>query len=309
MNPWYKEYSEFLSEIFPGKKVQKISVNAGCGCPNRDGTISRGGCIYCDNSSFSPAYTQSGNGDISSQLEAGKQFFARKYPEMKYLAYFQNYSGTYGNRSHLLKLYSEALNTEGVEGIVIGTRPDCVDLQLLKEIGNIAEGRPVIMEYGAETSHNDTLTLINRHHTWEDVIKAVDSTVEAGLHCGLHLINFLPGEGEEEIMTTLQRATSLPVGSLKFHQLQVIKGTPLHRMTESGEITLPPLELDRYLDLCVEIIKAMPENICIERFLSQSPPGMVVSPRWNLKNYQFTHLLHRRLEEVDIPKIKKISHE
>lgn len=297
MNPWYKEYSVFLQELFPDTKVQKISVNAGCTCPNRDGTISHGGCIYCDNSSFSPAYTLSGT-SIKEQISEGKRFFARKYPQMKYLAYFQNFSGTYGDRSRLLGFYREALEADGIAGIIISTRPDCIDSGLLHEIRSIAGSRPVIMEYGAETSHDSTLRLINRRHTWEDVENAVALTAEAGLHAGIHLINFLPGEEEKKILETVGKAIALPLSSIKFHHLQIIRATPLHRMTESGDIQVPEVSLERYIGICAAIVRMIPSGIAIERFTSQAPPGMVVAPSWGIKNYQFVNLLHNYLKQT-----------
>lgn len=297
MNPWYKDYAEFLGELFPGKKVQKISINAGTGCPNRDGTLGRGGCIYCDNTTFSPAYCHEPL-SVRQQIEAGKKFFAGKYPQMKYLAYFQNFTGTYGPREELLRKYCEAVETDGVEGIVIGTRPDCIDSEMLGLLADINRRKPVIMEYGAETSHDDTLCLINRHHTWKQTVSTVQATASAGLFTGLHLILGLPGEDISRMIATVERVVSLPVHTVKFHQLQVIRNTPLHKMLEAGEISLPTFSLENYIDLCCRIVTMIPRRIAIERFLSSSPPDKVVSPKWGLKNYQFINLLHNQLKKT-----------
>lgn len=329
MSQFYRDYADFLRERFDGK-MQKITIDAGFSCPNRDGTIGRGGCVYCNNLSFSPMPSR---GSIAAQIEAGKAFFARKYPRMRYLAYFQSYTNTHGPIDRLMELYSEALATEGVDGLIIGTRPDCVSDELLRALS--ALGRPVIMEYGAESSHNDTLRVINRCHTWEQTVDTVERTVAAGLPVGLHFIMGLPGETEEMMLQTAGRAARLPISTLKFHQLQIISGTTLAKgiqgltplsttfdasvtseASDTSETSATstriqnrptfrgrPIEIfsvDAYIDLCVKIVETIVrENplIAIERFTSQAPAGMLIAPRWGLKNYQFTHLLEKALRE------------
>ena len=287
----FTPYGEYLREKF-GCKVQKLSVNAGFSCPNRDGTIGRGGCIYCDNRSFTPAYCCPTD-SVTEQLVKGKTFFGRKYPDMRYLAYFQAYTSTYSHSTErLLDLYREALAVEDVIGLVIGTRPDCFPGQLARQLGEInSDGHPVIVEFGAETSHDATLRLINRGHTWQQTVDAVHLAASAGLDVGLHFIMGLPGETEAMMLETVYRAVELPVSSLKFHQLQVIKGTPLHRRWESGEISLDLFTVDSYLSLCRKICAIVPPSIAIERFTSSSPADMLVAPRWGIKNYEFVHRL------------------
>ncbi len=292
-------YSEYLAGIFPGMKVQKISVNAGFSCPNRDGTISRGGCIYCLNTSFTPGYCMEPEREgVRGQLEAGKRFFSRKYPRMTYLAYFQSYTNTFGGSGRLGELYREAVETEDVVGLVVGTRPDCLPEDTLKVLAEINREKPVIVELGAETSHDATLRLINRGHDWESVCEASRRLDSCGIRNGLHLIAGLPGEGKEEVLETVERALQLPIDSLKLHQLQVLRGTPLERMMARGELTVPEISLDEYLSLCAEIVRRVGRKVCLERFLAQAPPEMVVSPRWGLKNYEFTSLLLKRLAET-----------
>lgn len=329
MSQFYRDYADFLRERFDGK-MQKITIDAGFSCPNRDGTIGRGGCVYCNNLSFSPMPSR---GSIAAQIEAGKAFFARKYPRMRYLAYFQSYTNTHGPIDRLMELYSEALATEGVNGLIIGTRPDCVSDELLRALS--ALGRPVIMEYGAESSHNDTLRVINRCHTWEQTVDTVERTVAAGLPVGLHFIMGLPGETEEMMLQTAGRAARLPISTLKFHQLQIISGTTLAKgiqgltplsttfdasvtseASDTSETSATstriqnrptfrgrPIEIfsvDAYIDLCVKIVETIVRenpSIAIERFTSQAPAGMLIAPRWGLKNYQFTHLLEKALRE------------
>ncbi len=300
MNPFYKDYNEYIGEVFPDMKVQKISVNAGFSCPNRDGTISRGGCIYCLNESFTPGYCMSGKErGVSAQLSAGKQFFARKYPHMKYLAYFQSFTNTFAPVGTLESLYSEAIDTEDVVGLVVGTRPDCLPDETISILGHIAEQKPVFVELGAESSHNDTLKRINRGHDWECVCDATRRLHTAGIHVGLHLIAGLPGERPAHVLETVSRAVSLPVKSLKLHHMQVLRGTPLARMAENGTADLWLFTLDEYLDLCCRIIELVPHHICIERFLASAPPHTVLSPKWGLKNHEFTAMLHNRLRAME----------
>ena len=297
MSRFYRDYADFLRDRFEGK-MQKITVDAGFSCPNRDGTIGRGGCVYCNNRSFSPLPARGG---IAAQIEAGKAFFARKYPHMRYLAYFQSYTNTHGPIDRLMELYREALAADGVDGLIIGTRPDCVADDLLRALASA--GKPVIMEYGAESSHNETLRTINRCHTWEQTVDAVERTAATGLPVGLHFIMGLPGETEEMMLQTVERAARLPISTLKFHQLQVISGTTLAKEFIQNGPTFRgrPIEIfsvEAYIDLCVKVVEIISRenpSIAIERFTSQAPAGMLIAPRWGLKNYQFANLLENAL--------------
>ncbi len=273
MNPYYTDYAEYLSRLFPGQKVQKLSINAGMTCPNRDGTVGTGGCIYCDNRTFSPPYADA-RLPVRRQIEDGRKFFGRKYPSMKYLAYFQSYTNTFAPAGTLRRLYGEALDCEGIVGIIIGTRPDCLPAATLDLLEEMTRRVPVIVEIGAETSHDRTLREINRHHTWQCVCEAAGSLHGRGVHVGLHLIAGLPGETREDILATVSAATALPIDTLKLH-----------------------FTVDQYLDLCADIVSTVPRRIAIERFVSQSPADLLVSPRWGLKNYQFTDRLHRKLRD------------
>lgn len=298
MNPYYKDFSEYMQEVFPGIKVQKLSIDAGFSCPNRDGSIGRGGCIYCNNASFTPSYC-SPYDSVELQLQNGKAFFSRKYPEMKYLAYFQSYTNTFGKSiSRLTDIYHRALDTDGVVGIIIGTRPDCLPEDLIDALSDLNKEKTVIVEIGAETSFDHTLTLINRNHTWRQVTDAVNRLNSRGIRTGLHLIAGLPGESSEDVLTTVGKASSLPIDSIKMHQLQIVKGTQLHNKWKDGIIKVDPFTLDGYLELCVRIVREVPLHICIERFLASSPPDMVVAPKWGLKNYQFTNLLLKKLKNI-----------
>ena len=294
MNPFYKDYSEYIAEIFPDFKVQKLSVNTSRSCPNRDGTLGTGGCIYCNNRSFTPGYCFIG-ASVADQLQDGKRFFARKYPDMRYIAYFQSFSSTYGDG--LRQDLEEASSVDGVCGIAVGARPDCLGPDVIGILSEFSRRMPVFVEIGVESLHDETLRLINRGHDADTAKSAIRNCSEAGLHVGVHLIAGLPGETDEMILDTVRQICDLPVGSLKMHQLQVLKDTPLAAMTESGEVSVTGYSLEDYLNLCVRIVEAVPRLICIERFLAQAPPDMVLSPKWGIKNYEFTNALINRLSK------------
>lgn len=294
MNPYYRDFADFLAEQFPGTKMQKLAVNAGFTCPNRDGTKGRGGCTYCNNLSFNPGYC-SPRLSVSEQIEAGRRFFARKYPDMRYLAYFQAYTNTHSDDiDRLMSLYEEALAADGVDGVIIGTRPDCMPDALLARLRKLPWA---MVEYGAESSHNATLERINRCHTWEDTVDAVERTHAAGIPVGLHLIMGLPGETEEMMLRTVDAVGSLPVSTVKFHQLQLVRGTRMASDIEKGLYDIRRFTADEYAGLCVKIVRRLRPGIAIERFVSQTPADMLLYPRWGLKNYQFTNLLMRRLTD------------
>lgn len=294
----YRDFSQFLAELFPCK-MQKIAVNAGFTCPNRDGTKGRGGCTYCNNQTFNPSYCAPVK-NVTTQLEEGKRFFGKKYPHMRYLAYFQAYTNTHGDIDRLMALYNEALAVEKVDGLIIGTRPDCMPENLLQRLADLNRESRVIIEYGAETSHDMTLERINRCHTWSDTVSTVMRTAQSGVSVGLHLIVGLPGETETMILETIDRVSRLPIDTVKLHQLQLVKGTRMEKDVAEGLYTVPQYTVDDYIKLCGKIISRMSPTIAIERFVSQSPDELLVSPRWGLKNYEFTHRLNKYIKEKSI---------
>lgn len=302
----YNKYGDWVRKRF-GCKVQKISIDAGFSCPNRDGTIGRGGCIYCNNATFNPGYCTDTAGRVSqeeclnlsadnikAQLLAGKEFFARKYPEMKYIAYFQSYTNTYGDIEKLKRMYEAALSVEDVIGIAIATRPDCVSDELLDYLEELSHRTFLTMEYGVESFNDDTLRIINRGHSSKCSANIIRNTHARGITVCAHLILGLPGEGREEILRQIDIVNSLPIDILKLHQLQITKGTILeHRPDLVAQCTL--FTPEEYIDLLVEYIPRLREDIVIERFTSQSPAGLLIAPRWGLKNYEFTNLLNKKL--------------
>lgn len=294
--PYYYDYGTWIRHRFPFR-VQKISVDAGFTCPNRDGRLSTGGCIYCDNRTFNPAYCQRQD-SITRQLEAGKQFFARKYPEMKYLAYFQAYTNTYAALDHLKALYEEALQVEDVVGIVIGTRPDCVSDALLDYLEALNRRCFLIVEYGVESANDATLRRINRGHTFEQSRQAIIKTHERGIHTGAHIILGLPGEDIQEHLRQAPIISSLPIDILKIHQMQIIRGTRLAEEFEREPFHI--YTIDEYIHLIASYIQRLRKDLVLERFVSQSPKEMLIAPHWGLKNHEFTDLLNNYLKAHDI---------
>ncbi len=294
----YRDYADLLSELFPWK-MQKLSVNAGFTCPNRDGSIGTGGCTYCNNASFSPSYCDPSD-PVTTQLEKGKAFFGKKYADMRYLAYFQTYTNTLAGNERLLQLYTEALSVDSVEGIVIGTRPDCIPPKLIEALSLLSNGQRgrVMIELGAESSHQRTLTRINRCHTWADTVQAVHAVHTAGIPVGVHLIMGLPGETRDDMLATIDAVNTLPIDMVKIHQLQILRGTRMAREYACHDTDIRLFDVDSYLDLCCDIVCRLRRDIAIDRFISQSPADMLIAPRWGLKNYQFVHLLHRRLTQT-----------
>ena len=298
MGKYYREYSDYLAERF-NRKMQKLTVNAGFTCPNRDGTKGWGGCTYCNNQAFNPTFAERGD-SITEQLTKAKAFFARKYPDMHYLAYFQAYTNTHSSSiSRLMDMYHEALAVENVDGLIIGTRPDCVNDELLEKLAelNTFPGR-VVIEYGAESSFDETLERINRCHTWAETVEATQKTVAKGIDVGLHFILGLPGETEEMMLETVRRLSALPISTVKFHQLQVIRGTRLAKDIQQGLYHVKTFTVDEYIALCCKIVRCINPQIAIERFTSQSPDELLISPRWGLKNYEFVHRLNKKLSEM-----------
>jgi len=291
----YRDFSEFLSLHFPFK-VQKISINAGFTCPNRDGSKGRGGCTYCNNQSFSPGYGKPVK-TISEQLADGIVFFSHKYPEMKYLAYFQSYTNTYDSVEKLIAMYEEALAYPGVAGLVVSTRPDCMSDELLDYFEKLNRKTFVLIEYGVESTLNKTLERVNRQHTWEESKEAIIKTTERGIPVGAHLILGLPGETHDDIIGHAQKLSELPLTTVKIHQLQIIKGTAMAKEYRLLPESFHIFELEEYVDLCVDFSERLNPGFYIERFASQSPSSLLIAPDWGVKNYELTEKVIKRFRE------------
>ena len=292
----YNDYGSWLRRQFPFR-VQKLMVDAGFSCPNRDGTKGTGGCVFCDNKAFSPAYCTPAK-SIRQQLADGKAFFAGKYPDMKYLAYFQAYTNTYSHLESLRRKYEEALEVDGVVGIVVGTRPDCVSTEVLDYLQQLSRQVFVLVEYGVESTNDLTLSAIHRGHDFACSQRAIEQTASRAIPVGAHVILGLPGEDAAESLRQASVISSLPLHVLKIHHLQVLRGTPLARMYESSPF--PLYSVDAYVALLAQYVARLRGDLLLERFANVSPPDMVVAPRWGIKGSELTHRLDDYMAAHDL---------
>ena len=288
----YYDFGDYLRKRFPFK-VQKISVNAGFTCPNRDGTTGVGGCTYCNNQTFNPDYCHTASG-ISEQLRQGIRFFAHKYPAMKYLAYFQAYTNTYASIDTLIQKYGEALACTEVVGLVIGTRPDCISDELLDYLAELARTVYIQIEYGIESTSDSTLRRVNRGHTFQQAVDAIRRTHKRGISVGAHLILGLPGESREQIISHADRISTLPIDTLKLHQLQIIRHTPMEKEYRAHPEHFHLYTPHEYAGLVVDFLERLNPHIAVDRFLSQSPKELLIAPDWGLKNFEFTALVNKQ---------------
>lgn len=294
-----KRYNSFVGYFKRkyGERLQKIVLDAGFTCPNRDGSVGRGGCTYCDNAAFHPSYSTAGK-SLHRQLDEGIEFHKVRYRTTEhYLAYFQSYSNTYAPFERLKQLYSEALSHPQVVGIVIGTRPDCVDEEKLDYIAGLAENHVVIVEYGIESCNNVTLKRINRGHDFATAQKAVRMTAERGIDVGAHFILGLPGETRQMMLDSCALINDLPLRSAKFHQLQIVKGTRMEKEYAERPQDFERFALDDYLDFFTDMLERLRPDLFIERFAGEVPPRFVNETPWGLiRNVELLRLLDARLE-------------
>lgn len=300
MEKRYNSYVDHFRAKY-GDRLQKLVLDAGFTCPNRDGTVGTGGCTYCDNAAFHPGYSTPDK-PLSQQIEEGIEFHKVRYPRTsRYLAYFQAFSNTYAPLEKLRELYSQALAHPAVEGIVIGTRPDCVDAAKLDYLASLQEaGKVVVVEYGIESCCDKTLLRINRGHDFACARKAVEMTAGRGLEVGAHFILGLPGETPAMLLDQCAAINALPLTSVKFHQLQLIKGTAMEKEYEKCPQDFWRPGLDEYLDLIVDILERLRPDLCIERIAGEVPPRFVRQTPWGLvRNFQILRMLDDRLESRD----------
>ena len=298
--PAGKRYHSFVGYFKRkyGERLQKIVLDAGFTCPNRDGKVGRGGCTYCDNAAFHPSYSTAGK-SLQQQMDEGIEFHKVRYRTTEhYLAYFQAYSNTYAPLDRLKTLYEEALSHPQVVGIVIGTRPDCVDEEKLDYLAELARNHVVIVEYGIESCYDETLLRINRGHDFETARRAVRMTADRGIDVGVHFILGLPGETRQMMLDACEKINSLPIRSVKFHQLQIVKGTRMEQEYAERPQDFERFSLDEYLDFFVDMLERLRPDIHIERFVGEVPPRFVNETPWGLiRNVELIRLLDRRLEE------------
>ena len=292
----YNDFSSFIRRKF-NTRVQKVSIDAGFTCPNKDGTKGVGGCTYCNNNTFNPDYCKPIK-PIKQQINEGIEFFSKKYKTQKYLAYFQAFTNTYAPLADLKKMYEEALDHKDVIGLVVATRPDCIKDEVLDYLEELAAaGNFIKLEFGLESTKNETLEAINRCQTHEEAIDAFERADGRGLHLGGHLILGLPGETKEDMMNHAKMVSQLPINTLKIHHLQIVKHTMMAVQFKKTPEMFTFMELDEYIDFVVDFVEKLKPEIIIERFFSESPASMLIHPKYGLKNFEVKHLVEKRLEE------------
>ena len=301
----FNSYNSYFTRIFGGR-VQKISIDAGFSCPNRDGKISTGGCSFCRNDAFNPSYCRPEK-SIRQQIEEGIEFHQRRYRRAKnYLAYFQPYSNTYKNVDELEHIYKQALEVEGVIGIVVGTRPDCIDEEKLALLKEINKTHYVMIEYGVESVYDETLKRINRGHDFETAKKAICLTHEYGLPCGGHFIFGLPGESRKMMINAADIISELPLTTVKFHQLQIFKDTLMAEEYLSNPDAFHLFTLEDYIDFVIDFTERLNPELVIERFAGEVPPRYLISKPWmSLRYDEVLNLIEKRMEERDTFQGKK----
>lgn len=288
-----------------GRNVSKVNVDAGFTCPNRDGTVARGGCIFCNNDSFRPEACRSVT-PLAEQIQNGIRYTSRRYRADRFIIYFQPYTNTHGPVERLEALYREALSFEGVVGLAIGTRPDAVDDEKLALLEELARDHFVLVEYGLQSIWNRTLKAINRGHTFEQFVETVERTAGRGIHIGGHLILGLPGENREAMLAAAGEMSRLPVQFLKLHQLQVIRNTPLERMYR--ETPFPTLEYENYIELVCDFLERLSPEVHLQRFCATAPDPILVAPRWSLSRHHLLEDIRREMSRRDAVQGLRLRH-
>lgn len=294
-NRRYNDFPTYFRNLF-SERVQKVSVDAGFTCPNRDGSKGVGGCSYCNNKTFKPTYCNLEN-TVTSQVKQGIEFFSRKYKSMKFLAYFQAYTNTYAPLEDLKRLYEEALQHSKIIGLVISTRPDSVEEELLDYLAELSRKVYVMVEFGLESHLDRTLESINRGHNFAESVWALEETAKRGINNCAHMILGLPDENHQDIMEQARVISQLPVKNLKLHQLQIHKRTLLSKQYEESPDRFNLYTAEEYIDLVVDYLELLNPSIIVERFISQAPPEMLIAPKWGLKNFEFVAKVEKRLVE------------
>lgn len=311
--PWghhrrFNAYANYFKKIF-GERVQKLSLDAGFTCPNRDGSLGSGGCTFCNNDAFNPSYCKPEK-SVKQQIREGMEFHQNRYRRTeKYLAYFQAYSNTYAGINELKKIYQQALQFPEVVGLVIGTRPDCINKEHLKYFRELSQAYYIIIEYGIESCYDKTLERVNRGHTFQQAVDAIHLTREFGLKSGAHMMFGLPGESKAEMLAQADILSKLPLDNIKFHQLQIIKDTPMEKEYYENPEQFTFFALDEYIDFIIDFLEKLTPAFVIERFAGEVPPRFLSGPGWGLiRNDQILNKIEKRLEERNTFQGKKFEH-
>lgn len=287
-------FGPYIARFFPRIKVQKISLATASYCPNVDKVRGIAGCTYCNNAAFSPQFEKRFL-PINEQLDKGIDFFKYKYPEMKYLAYFQSYTSTVQALDKMMMMCEQAIQYPGVVGIVLATRPDTMPPQLLSFLAEKAKTCFVLIEYGVESTCDETLLRINRGHTYQQAVDTIFRTHSMGLQVGAHLILGLPGEDQNDFMLHAQRLAELPIDILKLHQLQIVKNTHMAKEYEQNPHSFNLFTPQQYANTCINFLMRIPQHVAIDRFISQSPDSLLIAPKWGIKNYMFDAIMKKEL--------------
>jgi len=280
----YLDYSSFIKLQF-GERVQKIALDIGFSCPNRDGSKGFGGCTYCNNNTFNPDYCEPQK-SIQEQLELGIQFFSKKKDYNHYLAYFQAYTNTYSDIESLKKMYQEALKVPNIIGLVIGTRPDCISDEVIDYLSFLSKKYFIALEFGVESTNEKTLFAVNRCHTFEETKTTFEKCKNKGFHLGAHIILGLPGETKEELLNHAIEISKLPIDTLKIHQLQIVKNSVMAIQHKRNPENFNLFTVENYIEFIAEFITYLRPNIIIERFTSETPSDLLIAPKWGLKNFE-----------------------
>ncbi|MFH4966297.1 TIGR01212 family radical SAM protein [Gaetbulibacter sp. M235] len=291
----YLDYSSFIKSTF-GERVQKISIDIGFSCPNRDGSKGFGGCTYCNNNTFNPDYCISTK-SIKKQLEEGINRFSKKYKTQNYLAYFQAYTNTYSDLESLKSMYEEALNVPKVVGLVIGTRPDCISEETIDYLSFLSKKYFISLEFGVESTINRTLENVNRCHTFEETKTAYNLCKNKGFHLGAHLILGLPGENKEELLNHAIEISKLPITTLKLHHLQIVKQSIMASQYKRNPENFNLFTSENYIDFIAEFIELLRPDIIIERFVSEAPLDLLIAPKWHFKNFEIVAKIDKKILE------------
>jgi hypothetical protein len=279
--PWghqrrFNSFPEYIRKVF-GERVQKLTINAGFTCPNRDGSIGYGGCTYCNNNAFNPSYCTVSK-SVKQQISEGIEFHRKRYKTAgRYLAYFQAYSNTYAPLDDLKRLFEDTLKMPGIAGLAIGTRPDCMDRAKLDYLRQLSKNHYISMEYGIESCYNKTLEKVNRGHTYEQTKDMIEATAAAGLHVGGHLIFGLPGETTEEMLAQAEIISGLPLTTIKFHQLQILKNTPMATDYKANPEAYRLFGYEEYIDFIIKFLERLHPCFVIERLTGEAPLRFLLS--------------------------------
>lgn len=302
--PWghgrrFNAFTDNLRRIH-GTRMQKVSIDAGFTCPNRDGLKGTGGCTYCNNKAFNPSYCLPSK-SVTRQIDEGIEFHKKRYRRTgSYLAYFQAYSNTYDSIDKLADLYNEALSHDEIKGLVIGTRPDCVNDEILDFLKDLSERCILLLDYGIESCYDRTLARINRGHTFRDAVDALEASAVRGLDTGAHFIFGLPGETREDMLQEAGIISGLPLKRVKFHQLQIIRGTKMEEDFNSNPADFEIFTWDDYLDFIIQFLERLNPAIIVERFTGEAPLRFLLREVWGKKRTdQIVGLIEKRLEELD----------